>query len=74
MQTVILWPNTDAGSEAISKSFRLMREQNKLNLKKVRFFKDIPHTEYFNLLKFVHVSLAIHQVQSEKVHLLECQQ
>ena len=51
MQTVILWPNTDAGSEAISKSFRLMREQNKLNLKKVRFFKDLPHTEYFNLLK-----------------------
>jgi UDP-hydrolysing UDP-N-acetyl-D-glucosamine 2-epimerase len=51
MQTIILWPNTDAGSDKISKSFRLLREENGLNLKKVRFFKNIPHSEYFNLLK-----------------------
>lgn len=51
MQTIILWPNADAGNEEISRSFRLLREENKLNLKKVRFFKNIPHTEYFNLLK-----------------------
>ena len=51
MQTIILWPNADAGSEEISRSFRLLREENKLNLKKIRFFKNIPHSEYFNLLK-----------------------
>ena len=39
MQTIILWPNADAGSEEISRSFRLLREENKLNLKKIRFFK-----------------------------------
>lgn len=51
IQTIILWPNSDAGNEEISKSFRLLREEKKLNLKKVRFFKNIPHLEYFNLLK-----------------------
>ena len=35
LQTIILWPNADAGSEEISRSFRLLREEKNLILKKL---------------------------------------
>ena len=48
MQSIILWPNTDAGSDFISRTFRIWRENNKL--KNSRFFRNIPSDLYSTLL------------------------
>lgn len=48
IQTIILWPNADAGSSIIAKLIRIYRE-NKL-LKKAHFFKNLPTDVYINLL------------------------
>ena len=46
--SLILWPNSDAGSSIISKVIRKYREKKKL--KNARFFKNIPTDSYIQLL------------------------
>jgi len=49
VQTLVLWPNPDAGSEDIAKGIRRFRERNLfLNM---RFFKNLPLETYIYLLK-----------------------
>lgn len=48
-QAIFLWPNTDAGSEKISKEIRIWRENNRI--KNIRFFKNIPSDLYLTLMK-----------------------
>ena len=50
IQTIILWPNADAGSNDISKGIRKWREKNKFN-NNLRFFKNLPIDTYVNLMK-----------------------
>ena len=49
IQSIILWPNTDAGSDFISRTFRIWREKHKL--KNSRFFRNIPSDLYATLLE-----------------------
>jgi UDP-hydrolysing UDP-N-acetyl-D-glucosamine 2-epimerase len=46
--TVWIWPNMDAGSDAISKEIRLFRERK--NPPYIRFYKSVPFEEYAKLL------------------------
>ncbi len=46
--SLILWPNSDAGSSIISKVIRKYREKKKL--KNARFYKNIPTDSYIQLL------------------------
>ena len=50
MQTIILWPNADAGSNDISKGISKWREKNRFN-NNLRFFKNLPIETYVNLMK-----------------------
>lgn len=50
IQTIILWPNADAGSNDISKGIRKWREKNRFN-NNLRFFKNLPIDTYVNLMK-----------------------
>ena len=45
---IVLWPNSDAGSDDISRGIRKWREQNTAN--KMHFFKNLPVNEYITLL------------------------
>ena len=47
-QTIILWPNPDAGSDDIAKGIRRFRENN--SLKKIRFIKNVPLETYIILM------------------------
>lgn len=47
-QFLVLWPNADAGSAAVSKAIRKFRENNEN--KRIRFFKNLPSSLYINLL------------------------
>tara|TARA_Y100000816_G_scaffold93785_1_gene65011 strand:- start:14262 stop:15422 length:1161 start_codon:yes stop_codon:yes gene_type:complete len=49
IQAIFLWPNTDAGSEQISKQIRIWRERKKM--KKIRFLRNIPSDYYITLMK-----------------------
>ena len=48
IQTIILWPNADAGSSKIAKLIRVYRENGLL--KKAHFYKNLPTDVYINLL------------------------
>ena len=48
IQTIILWPNADAGSSKIAKLIRVYRENGLL--KKSHFYKNLPTDVYINLL------------------------
>lgn len=48
MQTVMLWPNSDAGSDHISKAIRSYREKNLQN--KIHLFKNLPMEVYITLM------------------------
>ena len=48
IQKVVLWPNSDAGSDEISRVFRKYRE--KRLLKNVRFYKNFPPETYMKLM------------------------
>lgn len=48
MQTVMLWPNSDAGSDYISKEIRSYREKNPKN--KIHLFKNLPMEVYITLM------------------------
>lgn len=50
MQTIILWPNADAGSNGISKSIRKWREKNRFK-NNIRFFKNLSIDTYVYLMK-----------------------
>ena len=49
MNTVLIWPNMDAGSDGISKAIRVFREQE--NPQYMHFFKSLPIEYYAPLLK-----------------------
>ena len=44
LQSIVLWPNADAGTDDIAKSIRKFREKG-LD-KKMHFFKNIPVNDY----------------------------
>lgn len=48
MQKIWLWPNIDAGSDHISKSLRIFRDNKKSN--KVHFFKNFKPEDYIKLI------------------------
>lgn len=48
MQTVMLWPNSDAGSDGISREIRKYRERRLNN--KIRVFKNLPMEVYITLM------------------------
>ena len=50
IQTLIFWPNVDAGSDATSKAIRRRREQD--SLKNVRFIKNLEGAVFLRLLHF----------------------
>tara|TARA_Y100000816_G_C26100300_1_gene582933 strand:+ start:883 stop:2061 length:1179 start_codon:yes stop_codon:yes gene_type:complete len=49
MNTIVLWPNSDAGAEKIAQKIREFREKNK-NLKKFKFIISLPTEIYIQLL------------------------
>jgi UDP-hydrolysing UDP-N-acetyl-D-glucosamine 2-epimerase len=49
MNSVIIWPNMDAGSDGISKAIRMFRENNQPNY--IHFFKSLSIEYYAPLLK-----------------------
>lgn len=48
MQSIILWPNSDAGSSEISKYYRMLREKD--NNLPFHFVKNLPINVYVNLM------------------------
>lgn len=50
MQTFMMWPNPDAGSEDVAKGIRIFREHNR-NIKNMQFVKNLPVEDYALLLK-----------------------
>lgn len=48
MQTIMLWPNSDAGSDGISREIRKYREKRMNN--KIRVFKNLPMEVYITLM------------------------
>ena len=48
MQTIILWPNSDAGSEQISKAIR--RWQKEYTRNAIRFYRNLPPEVYLRLM------------------------
>ena len=48
MQTIVLWPNVDAGSDDISKGWRQFRESGRA--KSVHFFRNFPVEDYARLI------------------------
>ena len=49
IQSIVLWPNPDAGSDDIARGIRKFRENNITN--KMRFFKNLPIEAYIQLMK-----------------------
>jgi UDP-hydrolysing UDP-N-acetyl-D-glucosamine 2-epimerase len=49
MQTIMLWPNIDAGSDDISSGIRTFREKNKPDW--LHLFKNLPTPVYIHLMK-----------------------
>jgi UDP-hydrolysing UDP-N-acetyl-D-glucosamine 2-epimerase len=49
INTIMLWPNIDAGSDDISKGIRAFREKNKPNW--LHLFKNLPTPVYIHLMK-----------------------
>ena len=49
LQSIILWPNADAGSDDISKGIRKWRESGKAS--NMHFFKNLPIVTYVNLMR-----------------------
>ena len=48
MQTIMLYPNVDAGSKEITREIRILEGKNKL--KQVAFYKHIPFEDYISLV------------------------
>ncbi len=51
MPTVWFWPNSDAGTDEISKAIRIYREQGKLNNPNIRFVTDMLPEDFIGLLR-----------------------
>lgn len=51
VNTIVLWPNSDAGSERVAQEIRKFREKNK-NLKNFRFIINLPTEIYTQLMNF----------------------
>ena len=56
MQTIVLWPNSDAGSDNISKAIRKWREQNNFK-NRIHFFKNLSINTYVHLMNKTSVLL-----------------
>lgn len=50
MQTVVLWPNIDAGSDSVSKGIRVFRENHSSELP-FQYVKNLPTEDYARLIK-----------------------
>lgn len=48
IQTIMLWPNIDAGSDEVSKAIRSFREENKCDWLSV--YKNLPNAHYIHLM------------------------
>lgn len=55
IQTVLLWPNIDAGSDEISKAIRVHREN--FNPDYIRYVKHLEHQHFQKLIKFAAVGI-----------------
>ena len=51
LPTVFFWPNSDAGTNEISKAIRVYREHGKLKNKKIRFVTDLLPDDFIALLR-----------------------
>lgn len=49
IQTLMLWPNPDAGSDDMSKAIRIFREQNHVDFP-IQFFKNVDPEDYITLM------------------------
>jgi UDP-hydrolysing UDP-N-acetyl-D-glucosamine 2-epimerase len=49
MQAIVLWPNSDAGSDDIARGIRRFREQGMAS--NMHFFKNLPVSTYIHLMK-----------------------
>lgn len=49
MQAIVLWPNSDAGSDDIARGIRRFREQGMAS--NMHFFKNLPISTYIHLMK-----------------------
>ena len=49
LPALVFWPNSDAGSDGVSRGIRLFREKNKSN--NFFFIKNLPANHYLNILK-----------------------
>ena len=50
LPTLVFWPNSDAGSDGVSRGIRLFREKNKKN--NFFFIKNLPTNHYLNILNY----------------------
>lgn len=50
MQTIILWPNIDGGSNIISKTLRSLEQTLRKN-EKINFYKNFENTDYYRIIK-----------------------
>lgn len=48
IQTIVLWPNADAGSEKISKEIRVWKEENSNNT--IHFYRNLPPELYLKMM------------------------
>ncbi|TSC89643.1 MAG: UDP-N-acetylglucosamine 2-epimerase [Parcubacteria group bacterium Gr01-1014_3] len=51
IQTVVFWPNSDAGTNDISKAIRVYREHGRLKNQKIRFVTDLLPEDFIALLR-----------------------
>jgi UDP-hydrolysing UDP-N-acetyl-D-glucosamine 2-epimerase len=57
MPTIWFWPNSDAGTNEISKAIRMYREQGKLTHDKMRFVTDLLPEDFIALLRRARVMI-----------------
>ncbi len=51
VQTVVFWPNSDAGTNEIAKAIRVYRENGRLKNQKIRFVTDLLPEDFIALLR-----------------------
>ena len=68
MQKIILWPNSDAGSDIISRQIRIWQNKTK---SKVRIFKNFDNAVYVQLMKNTSVLVGNTSSGIREAHLLE---
>lgn len=51
IQTVVFWPNSDAGTNEVAKAIRVYREKGQLKNQKIRFVTDLLPEDFIALLR-----------------------